>query len=317
MTELETFRHNPLIDPHLQIWGWEIPVYLFLGGLTAGVMIVAALAGMRVRDEQQSRWMRWMPFAAPVLLSAGMLALFLDLSNKIHVFRFYTAFRITSPMSWGSWILLLIYPAALLLGMAQLTDEEVARLASSRLVAAAGLQRVLLRVAAFARGCVRRLERANIILGIALGGYTGILLGTLGARAAWSSVMLGPLFLVSGISTGVALVMLFPITHDERLMLRGWDMAAIATEGVLLALFFIGLVTGGERGRAAAALFFGGSYTATFWSIVVIGGLALPLLLEILESRRRVAVTIIAPTLLLIGGFALRWIVVAAGQAAI
>ena len=33
MLEIVSTRHNPLIDPSLHVWGWEIPVYLFLGGL--------------------------------------------------------------------------------------------------------------------------------------------------------------------------------------------------------------------------------------------------------------------------------------------
>ena len=33
MLEITTPRHNPLVDPHLTVWSWEIPVYLFLGGL--------------------------------------------------------------------------------------------------------------------------------------------------------------------------------------------------------------------------------------------------------------------------------------------
>ena len=59
-------------DPH--IWGWEIPVYLFLGGLSAGLMIIAALV-------PKKEWMavRLLPFAAAGILSAGMFALFLDL----------------------------------------------------------------------------------------------------------------------------------------------------------------------------------------------------------------------------------------------
>jgi protein NrfD len=28
-------RMNPHIDPTLGFWGWEIPLYLFLGGLAA------------------------------------------------------------------------------------------------------------------------------------------------------------------------------------------------------------------------------------------------------------------------------------------
>ena len=39
-----------------------------------------------------------------------MTTLFLDLEYKLHVFRFYTSFEPTSPMSWGAWILVLIYP---------------------------------------------------------------------------------------------------------------------------------------------------------------------------------------------------------------
>ncbi len=31
-------RDIPNIDPFLNIWHWEIPVYLYLGGLSAGIM---------------------------------------------------------------------------------------------------------------------------------------------------------------------------------------------------------------------------------------------------------------------------------------
>ncbi len=267
------------------VWHWEIPVYLFLGGLTAGLMILGALAGKR---ENASKAMRLLPLLAPVVLSIGMLALFLDLGQKLHVLQFYTSFRITSPMSWGAWILVAVYPATIALGLAR-----------------AGILTI---------PNIERLERANVVLGIALGAYTGILLATLGARALWSSAMLAPLFLVSGISTAAAVVMLLPITQEEHRSVRRWDVLAIVVELALIALFFIHLAGSGTRGREAVALFFGGAYTATFWSFVIVAGLALPLALELTESRRRLRPTLAAPVLLLIGGFALRWILVAAGQ---
>lgn len=233
--------------------------------------------------------MRLVPLFAPVTLSIGMLALFLDLELKLHVFRFYTAFRVTSPMSWGAWILVGVYPAAILLG--------------------------LVRLGRIAARHERLLEKANVILGIALGAYTGVLLSTLSARALWNSAILGPLFLVSGISTGAALVMLFAITHEEHAAVRRWDVIAIGAELLLLAIFFVQLTVNGERGRAAAELFFGGSWTAPFWALVVIAGLAVPLLLEIVESKRALKPSLVTPVLLLAGGLALRWIFVAAGQA--
>ena len=44
MLEITTTRHNPLIDPQLAVWSWEIPVYLFFGGLVAGMMVLAGVA---------------------------------------------------------------------------------------------------------------------------------------------------------------------------------------------------------------------------------------------------------------------------------
>ena len=43
-------------------------------------------------------------------ISLGMLALFLDLEHKLYVWRLYLTMKPWSPMSWGSWILLLVYP---------------------------------------------------------------------------------------------------------------------------------------------------------------------------------------------------------------
>ena len=295
MTEIEILRHNPLVDPALHVWGWEIALYLFLGGIAAGVMILAGAAARR-----ESRAARLLIFAAPVALSLGMLALFIDLENKLHVFRFYTAFRLTSPMSWGAWILLLIYPATILYGLAQF-----------------GGSGWFGGVAAFARRHESLLRRLNVSLGVALGAYTGILLGTLTARAAWSSLFLAPLFLASGISAGAAMAMLLPVSDGERDSFRRWDLIAIGAEVIVLGFFFLDLIAGGgARGRAAAALFFGGPYTAVFWSLVVIAGLALPMFLEALEARRRFHVAL-APVLVLIGGLSLRWIFVLAGQAGV
>lgn len=312
MHEIEIFRSD-LLDSGLHIWGWEIAVYLFLGGMTAGLMIISPLLARRIPAERQSRAMRLLPFAAPVILSIGMLALLFDLESKLHVFRFYTALRITSPMSWGAWILVLIYPATLAFGVARLTDGEatfVSRRMSTRLAALFDTS------VRWTRDKSAVLEQLNIILGIALGAYTGILLATLAARALWSSMLLAPLFLVSGLSAGAALAMLLPASEEERHILRRWDLAAIVGEAALLAFLFIDLVSdGGERGRAAVMLFFGGPYTATFWSFVVVAGLAAPFALELAESKRHLKTAALAPVLLLFGGLALRWIFVLAGQA--
>jgi formate-dependent nitrite reductase membrane component NrfD len=316
MNEVELNRNSHLIDPHLQIWGWEIPVYLFLGGLVAGLMFFSAIMARRWSLEQRSRWSRWLPFAGPVILSVGMLVLLLDLEYKLHALRFYTAFKPASPMSWGSWILLLIYPATLAMGLAGLTDGELRSVCNWPLLKRLRLEGLLRWSHGFTQRRYSAIIWANLLLGIGLGAYTGILLGSVGARAAWNTAVLGPLFLVSGISTGAALMMLFPLNRDEHALLQRWDIGAILIELGILVLFFVTLLTnGGEPGRKAAMLMLGGPYTAVFWGIVVIAGLIAPLILELVELGLRRPRVWITPALILVAGMALRWIIVFAGQA--
>jgi formate-dependent nitrite reductase membrane component NrfD len=314
MIEIDVARHSNLIDPQLHVWGWEIPIYLFLGGMSAGLMILTAL--LQRRGGERSAAARWMPFLAPALVSVGMLALFLDLSHKLYVWRFYLAFRWTSPMSWGAWILLVVYPVTILQGLAAIDDAQAASIGvqllkvdkSDRLAGWAAAARK------WALAHERAVGTAAIAAGIGLGVYTGILLSTLGARALWGSALLGPLFLVSGLSTGAAAMMLFPVNAEERHLLARWDLAAIGVEAVLLVLVLVGLTTGGADGRAAAGLLLGGSFTAPFWALVIAAGLAVPALLEILEFRLHLKPSLVTPALVLVGGLALRWIFVAAGQ---
>jgi protein NrfD len=308
MHELELSRHSHLVDPRLHVWGWEIPVYLFLGGMAAGAMVLTAL--LAARPAPRSRAARWLPFAAPILVSLGMGALFVDLANKVHVWRFYLAFRWTSPMSFGAWVLLLVYPVTILAGLGGLEDGEAESLAAR----AGPLGVVLRRACALARRHGAWIRRWSLWTGVALGVYTGVLLSTLGARALWGSALLGPLFLVSGVSTGAAFLMLFPVSAEERHVLARWDLAAIGVELALLALFLVGLATGDAASRAAAELLLGGRYTAPFWALVVVAGLAVPALLEAIEGRLRLRAIAVAPALVLAGGLALRWILVAAGQ---
>ncbi len=311
MNEIDIARHSNLIDPQLHVWGWEIPVYLFLGGMAAGAMVLSSLLALRKADRSPAA--RWLAFAAPALVSLGMGALFLDLSHKLFVWRFYLALRWTSPMSWGAWILVIVYPVTLLFALAALDDAQFEK--ASAVLRRVGLAGLVRRARELGRSRARGLVWAHLTTGVALGVYTGILLSTLGARALWGSALLGPLFLVSGLSTGAAFFMLFPVANEERHFLVRWDMVAIGLELTLLLLLLVGLSTSGAGGKAAADLLLGGRYTAQFWSLVVITGLAMPVLLETLEARLHLRVTAMAPVLVLVGGLALRWIFVAAGQA--
>lgn len=313
MLEVVSGRHNAGIDPSLHVWGWEVPVYLFLGGLAAGLLIWSAWMELARGRRPDSRALRWGPWLSIVALSLGMGALFLDLAYKVHVYRFYLAWKPASPMSWGSWILVLVYPVAAMAGLGGLAPQERRWLGT-------WLRRVRLE-GAFGRllgwadaGRVGWL-RASIAVGIALGVYTGILLGSMASRPAWNSGLLGPLFLVSGLSTGAALLLLLRPESEERHRLAGWDAVAIGVEIALLALLLLQFATGGQTGQAALRELTIGAHGAAFWSLVVVTGLLAPLGMALLERLRELPHTPLAPILVLFGGIALRVVLVSAGQA--
>jgi formate-dependent nitrite reductase membrane component NrfD len=310
MNEITSTRQNHLIDPTMHVWGWEIPLYLFLGGLVAGIMIFTGIRMLRRKDEGTSLALALLPWTAPVAISVGMFFLWLDLEHPFNAWRFYLAFKVTSPMSWGAWILIGIYPVSVLLAWIT-TPEALKAPIRGRLN---GIP-LFGRLEAWAEGNVRLLGGLNIFMGAALGIYTGVLLGTMAARPLWNSALLGPLFLVSGLSTGAAFMLLFGLTDRERVFFGRADMGLIAAELVILSLWIIGLASAGSPSQGALEMIFGGPYTAAFWTLVVALGLLAPLFGEWFELKHGAVPGKGTAILVLLGGFALRWILVFAGQA--
>jgi formate-dependent nitrite reductase membrane component NrfD len=306
---LVTARANDLIDPSLHIWTWEVAMYLFLGGLTAGIMVFAAVMALRNKDDETPFASTQLALLAPIVLSAGMTTLFLDLEHKLYVFRFYTAFQVTSPMSWGAWILVLIYPVSIL---------QILSTVRRGFPIAAPYVDYLSITRAIVDWCEqhrRRIALVAIPSGVALGIYTGILLSAFSARPFWNSGVLGPLFLVSGLSTAAALIALISRHKHEKELFTRVDLVIILAEIALVGLFLINLASGSAQQIEALDSIMGGPYTMVFWVLFVGIGLIIPLLLEMLEMRGLLkSVAMIAPVLVLLGGYALRQVLLDVGQ---
>ena len=338
MLEVTSTRHNPLIDPHLAVWSWEIPLYLFFGGIVAGMMVLAGLAMLRVArgEDTRSFFSMQTPLLGFVLMNIGMLALLLDLTHRLYVWRIYLTFQVTSPMAWGSWVLIIVYGVLMVSALIRLPDAwpwlgrtvPVLKTWSDAIVAKPQW--------------IAALGWANLVLGIGLGIYTGILLNTMVARPLWNSAILGPLFLVSGLSAGVAVMhiaatllqgrqapqgmiggafsaMLQPMgsQHPEKQTAQSlvrYDQVFLVTELLFIALLLINLHTSSASHAVAASLITTGPYAMPFWLGVVGVGVLLPLAWQGLELSHKVAHTVVPALLVLAGGFTLRWIMVNAGQ---
>ena len=107
-------RNIPHIDPSLEIWHWPISLYLFLGGLAAGILFFSALFYVLGKDKEFPAAVKITSVIPPTTLTLGLLALVYDLTHPLYTWQLYMTFRIESPMSWGAWVLLLITPLSYL-----------------------------------------------------------------------------------------------------------------------------------------------------------------------------------------------------------
>ena len=298
-------RMNPMIDPYLHIWHWQIPLYLFLGGMAAGILCFAALYYLMGKEKEYHTAVKIAPFLTPALLVLGLIALFVDLNHKLYFWQLYTNIKLQSPMSWGAWTLMVITPVSFIwcaLHIREFFPEWDWKFGWLKFLEV------------FFNRHKKPLAWIMLIFGLILGIYTGILLSAFNARPLWNTSILGPLFLASGLSAGVAATIIMSKNEAERKQFVRIDLIIIAVELFLIIHMFMGFFASTQVQIDAARMFLGGQYTTSFWVFVVILGLILPALLEILELRKYHIPPVIAAGLVIFGSLFLRFIIVYAGQ---
>jgi formate-dependent nitrite reductase membrane component NrfD len=285
-------------------WGWFIVFYFFIGGLAGGACIAAAMLDLAGSESDRAIIRRaYLVGLVGVAISGALLSL--DLGRPLRFWHMIIQsntgrpmFKPWSPMSFGSWILLSFGLFAFLASLVAWRDEPPL---AERLPSA--LRRLL------ARRPVRVLAAIGVgITGFGLAGYTGVLLAVTN-RPIWAeSPWLGILFLVSGVSTGLAVLMLLgaraapPTTLD---WLSQFDRGALALELIVLIVFVVSL--------GAAARAFAGAWGVVL-AVTAVVGVLWPL---ILEGRRAHSAQLRsrAATLVLIGGLLLRVTIIFASSA--
>jgi hypothetical protein len=184
-------------------WTWEIPCYLFTGGLAGASAGLACLAELRGNDALARR--AWGAALIGVAASPGFLIS--DLGRPMRFLNMLRVFKVTSPMSIGSWILS---------GSGTLTAIATAN-------AWMGLFPRLARAA----------RPGAALLGLPLSTYTGALLSNTAIPVWHEARRMLPFVFASGagLSAGAAAVLSTPVNDAapaRRLALAG-AMAEMAT----------------------------------------------------------------------------------------
>ncbi|MBI5539653.1 MAG: polysulfide reductase NrfD [Bacteroidia bacterium] len=320
-------RMNKGVDPILHAWGWEIALYLFLGGLAAGLIIYTAFYAITKKENKYFTATKVTPIFASIFLILGLSALFIDLHHKLYFWQLYTNINLRSPMSWGAWTLLIVTPLIMIYSVlnfkelfpkVNFTKYKLLKLIISPIdsdtINWQWKYSLIRKFELFLQKNIRILLWVLLILGIILGIYTGILLSAFNARPLWNTSVLGVLFLTSGLSTAAAFIMLLSKNKEEIKWFSKIDLIMIAIELFLIIHMFMGFLASTKVQIEAANLFLGGQYTVVFWVFVVFIGLILPAILEIMELKGKHINHKISAILVLFGGLLLRFIIIYAGQ---
>jgi len=293
------------IDPNLEIWGFPIAFYLFLGGLAAGILLFASVVVLLGKEDKLPATAKWAPLITPILLTVGLLALIVDLSHKLYVWQLYLTIRLESPMSWGAWVLLIVTPISFLWAFADL--RSLFPKLDWKLP-------MLYKIETFVRENRKIIAWILIPLCIILGIYTGILLSAFNARPLWNSTILGPLFLISGLSTAAAAIILFAKSHYEAALFSKIDIILIIIEIGLVIHLIMGYYAGTEMQVEAVDILIKGELSTMFFVFFIFLGLIVPLITEIFELLGTKIPIFVPALLVLMGGLVFRILMVEAGQ---
>lgn len=274
MTAAPTSYHGQAIlkEP---VWTWEIPCYFYTGGLGGASAGMAWLAGARGNDVLARR--AWAAAAAGIAVSPVLLTS--DLGRPARFLNMLRMFKVTSPMSVGSWLVTCAGACTAVAAVGALTPRWQ-------------------RPARFA-------QPAAALLGLPVCTYTAALVANTAVPVWHESRRLLPFVFGSGaaLSAGAAAVITTP--HQAAPPARRVALLAAALELGLSKLMEKRLGEHGEPYRRAKAARFGRLSRAS-----IVAGAAL----LVARGSSSSAASIIAGSLLSAGALSARWSVFEAGR---
>lgn len=301
-------------------WPLLIDVYFFLGGVAGGAFVIATIANL-LNAERYRNVVRVGYYVALLAVIPAPILLIVDLGlptrflHMLMVSKPSTAIgqgamtlgpfhvKPLSPMSMGAWALMVFSGCAFLAALDVFLEHRGGR-GFPALRTIVGL--------------------VGSVFGFFLAAYPGVLLGATAQPMFVSGHWLGALFLAVGMSTGgAAIALVIALLGGERrdalAALMRTVAIALVVQAVTLVLFIVTVKMSGSVGisRALAPLV-SGQYSLTFWLGAVMVGLIVPLALAFSGRLRRTSAGLAAlvAILVLVGGFVIKYVLIAAGQVA-
>lgn len=261
-------------------WGWKIAVYLFIAGLSAGAVISALLIKWSTKQEDYSSegLIKAGAMIAPLAIIIGQGLLVFDLGKPFSFYLLMLHYQFHSVMSIGV-VLLIIYSVLSVIYSVIIFKQKL--LTSEWTECFWGPIKTIIE---WIEASGIWFESLLCFSAISIAAYTGFLLSVLEAKPLLNVSLLPLLFLISGMSAGVAANIIVGVTvfkayvqqHNLKYLLS-LDMKLIPAELFVLFLMFTGLFNmGGTYAATAQQALTTGVWAIVFWVGVVGIGLVLP-----------------------------------------
>ncbi len=253
-------------------WGFTVSLDLWLAGMAAGAYLAAFLAE-RFGKHTDHRLLHTSLYLGIPAALAGVIFLLSDLSYPLRFWHLFVSFNLTSPMSIGSWLLVLWTTIGMLIVFLWYTRNRIP------------IKRVILkRIMDF-------LQWAGFFVSVFLMSYTGVLLAA-SNQPLWSSTVLLPsLFVLSAVSTGAAILIFVSIItrmwkiYGETIRRMVQVVAVIiVVELVVLLVYLFWLSRSGIPGASESmGQLTTGALSVPFWLGVVLLAILLPFTLYVVN----------------------------------
>lgn len=284
-------------------WGLYILTFTFFVKLSAGGLIVASSAEVfHIHDFKPITRLGVLTAVACIVAAAA--SIIPDLGHPERILNLLLHPNFHSPMMWDITIIA-IYFVISLLDLKFLTGKQTSQ--STR----------ILKVLAF----------IGLPAAFALHSITAWIFGLQISRPFWNSAIMAPLFVVSAILSGSALMILVMRILEKFFLLqvgeKTWQkLRVVLTISLILDLYFVfseymtilwGQVP--SENKALQAILPGGPYQLLFWLEWLVGGLIPFLLLVWPRMRRSTSLAALASILILVGVYAYQIQLVVVGMA--
>lgn len=278
--------------------GIPIATYFYLTGLSAGSFIISTMAYGFGMAKFKPLGKIGVVMATCLLMIAPMILL-IDLEQPLRFWHLILYLRITSPITWGTFLLTLYPMNCVVYGYFMF------------------------------KGDLKRTKFFGLLgipLALLVHGYTGFILALGKARVLWNTAIMPPIFLVSAMVSGLALMILVVIVKDFIIQkgknpnrdliyaLGKFLVASIVLDLILIGIDLSVLLTSTTEAYKAALMLLNGQFSFLFLGVELAAGAIIPLLLFLSPfTKHWIPAYAVASVLVMIGIFAMRCIMVIGG----